>query len=76
LTSRGEEAVTYVYLKGSRDMIAERMRRRTGHYMPEKLLDSQFETLEEPKDAVVVDIEQPPESICRQVLAELEARRA
>ena len=40
--------VTLVYLQGSREVIGERIRQRTHTYMPATLLDSQFETLEEP----------------------------
>ncbi len=40
--------VRLIYLKGSRDLILERLRARRGHFMPPELLDSQFATLEEP----------------------------
>jgi len=33
---------------------------REGHYMKENLLKSQFDTLEEPGDAVVLDVNMPP----------------
>jgi gluconate kinase len=36
------------YLKGSRDLIHQRMAARHEHFMPIALLDSQFTTLEEP----------------------------
>ncbi len=45
-----------VYLKGSRELIAARLALRKGHFMPAALLDSQFAALEEPKDALVLDI--------------------
>jgi gluconokinase len=48
--------VRFVYLKGDRDTIAARLASRSGHYMPPTLLDSQLATLEEPTDAIVVDI--------------------
>ena len=41
--------VVYVYLHGDRDLIASRMHKRTGHFMPETLLDSQFAALEDPR---------------------------
>jgi carbohydrate kinase (thermoresistant glucokinase family) len=41
--------VLLVYLKGSYDVIHQRMLRRHGHFMPTALLDSQFEALEEPE---------------------------
>jgi gluconokinase len=55
----------FVYLKGDFDLIQERMRGRREHFMKTNLLRSQFETLEEPRDALTVDIRQSPESMCR-----------
>ena len=43
--------VQFVYLKGDRDLVLDRIKNRSGHYMPPELLDSQFEALEEPDDA-------------------------
>mmetsp|Transcript_23762 Transcript_23762/g.56110 ORF Transcript_23762/g.56110 Transcript_23762/m.56110 type:complete len:197 (-) Transcript_23762:159-749(-) len=40
----------FVYLKGSKELIANRLRSRVHEYMPSTLLDSQFETLEEPTE--------------------------
>ena len=48
-----------VYLRGSKALIAGRMKQRKGHFMPPALLDSQFATLEEPgpdEHPIVVDI--------------------
>ena len=42
--------VLFVYLKGSKEVIAQRIGSRKGHFMPSSLLDSQFSTLEEPSD--------------------------
>jgi len=57
------EKVRFVYLRGSFDQIETRMKRRKDHYMPVELLKSQFEALEEPRDAVIVDISHAPEEI-------------
>ena len=60
----GRPDVVLVYLKGSKDLIAGRMTARKGHFMPPKLLDSQFATLEEPggdEHPVVVSIEPSPD---------------
>jgi len=51
--------VRFVYLKGDAETIAPRLAGRMGHFMPPTLLASQFATLEEPDDAIVVDIAQP-----------------
>jgi gluconokinase len=48
--------VRFVYLKGDRATIDQRLAGRAGHFMPPALLTSQFATLEEPATAVVVDI--------------------
>lgn len=49
-------AVAFVYLKGDQDTIAARLAARAHRYMPPGLLASQFATLEEPTDAIVVDV--------------------
>ena len=49
--------VKLVYLRGGRELIADRLTQRQGHYMDPNLLASQFATLEEPQDAVVVGVE-------------------
>jgi gluconokinase len=51
--------VRFVYLKGDAATIEPRLAGRKGHFMPASLLASQFATLEEPDDAIVVDIAQP-----------------
>jgi gluconokinase len=57
---RGETAVTIVYLKGSFDLIWQRMQQRESHFMKAEMLHSQFATLEEPNPAtaIVLDIDQ------------------
>jgi gluconokinase len=51
ITEQAGEPVLFVYLKGSREVISERMAKRSHEYMPTSLLDSQFATLEEPDPA-------------------------
>jgi gluconokinase len=65
------DSVKIVYLKGSRELIAERLRGRTGHFMNPDLLQSQIDTLEEPRDAIVVDISGAPEAIANEIRAGL-----
>jgi gluconokinase len=57
------EQVRFVYLKGTFAEIEARLKNRAGHFMPVKLLKSQFETLEEPMDALTVSTTQPLEEI-------------
>ena len=49
--------VDWIFLDGSFEVIAKRMRARANHYMPESLLRSQFEALERPEDAICISIE-------------------
>jgi gluconokinase len=58
-----DKKVRFVYLHGMYDQIETRMKRRQDHYMPVQLLKSQFEALEEPQDAITVDISLAPEEI-------------
>ncbi len=48
--------VRFVFLKGDLATIAARLAARSHKYMPASLLPSQLATLEEPADALVVDI--------------------
>lgn len=61
--SEGLERLTFLYLNGSFELISERMQARTDHFMPPGLLESQFEALEEPEDAIWFDIVDPIEVI-------------
>ncbi len=70
----GKEEVTYIYLKGGRDLILDRMHNRTGHFFPPELLDSQLRALEEPRQAVTVSIEKRPEDICSEIIMEIVGR--
>jgi gluconokinase len=63
--------ITWVYLKGSPALIRSRLQHRTGHYMKADMLASQVEALEEPSDALIVDISHSPGAIVEQILAEL-----
>ncbi len=64
----------FLHLSGSRDVIAERMGKREGHFMPLTLLDSQFaalEPLQPDEDGFTVEIDQPLEAVVRDLLAVL-----
>ena len=63
--------ITWVYLKGSAELIRSRMKHRPKHFMKADMLASQFAALEEPSDAIVVDISQPSSAIVAQILARL-----
>ena len=58
-----DEGTRFVFLKGTYAQIRARLAARTGHYMPVQLLDSQFEALEEPANALTVGITPEPHKI-------------
>ena len=57
----------FVHLRGSFGVIRERLRGRKGHFMGEDMLRSQFETLEEPVDAMAVDVSLEPSAIIARI---------
>ena len=59
--------VRFVYLKGERDLLSERLLERPGHYMKQPMLQSQLATLEEPLDAVTVSANSTPREIVRKI---------
>ena len=63
-----KDNASWIYLSGSFEDIMNRMRQRKGHFMPAKLLESQFETLEIPQKAIKVEINMPPEEIVNRIL--------
>ena len=63
--------VQLVYLKGNLPLLQKRMRERIGHFMTEAMLASQLETLEEPRHALVIDIDQSPAAIVAEIRAKL-----
>lgn len=69
--SAGLLGVSWVHLKGGFELIESRLRARRGHYMPPTLLASQFAALEEPADALKLDIAPPPETLASQVMEHL-----
>lgn len=66
----GNEGVQIVYLKGSFELIWSRMEKRTDHYMKPDMLKSQFDALEEPVDALTVDISMPLDEIVQAILGQ------
>src|ERR1700730_4198708 len=63
--------VRVVYLKGTPELLRQRLRARVGHFMTERMLESQLAALEEAEDAVVVDVDRPPAEIVGEILARL-----
>lgn len=74
LLSGGRGDVRFLYLKGSRELIAQRFALRHQHFMPASLLDSQFAALEEPapdENATVLAIDSHPRDIVAAAVAAL-----
>jgi gluconokinase len=65
---KGKDGVEIIYLKGSYNLIWTRMSGRQGHYMKAEMLKSQFETLEEPRDSLTLDISMPLDAMLDFVL--------
>lgn len=61
--AEGAPGLRFVYLKGSFELIRDRMLARKDHFMPVTLLESQFAALEEPQDAIVFDISKSVEEL-------------
>jgi gluconokinase len=65
----------FVYLKGSYELIAQRLRQRHGHFASETILASQFAALEEPDDAITVEIDHTEEEIVANIIRQLGVTR-
>jgi gluconokinase len=77
LRGKGQDKdVVFVYLKGSFEVLHERLGSRTGHFFDPSLLQSQLDTLEEPgpDEAITVSIELTPEAIVDEVLKQMKQR--
>ncbi|MEL6582087.1 MAG: gluconokinase [Cyanobacteria bacterium J06621_12] len=66
------EQVVFVYLQGNYDCIQERVKQRQGHFMSPDLLKSQFNTLEEPLNALIIDVSLPLDQIVDQIVDQID----
>jgi len=64
----GNPDVQIVYLKGTFDLIWSRMSNRSDHFMKPHMLQSQFETLEEPDNALTVAASKSVNDIVQELL--------
>jgi gluconokinase len=64
---RDKQRMKIVDLKGDFELFAARLKTRENHYMKVDLLSSQFATLEEPENAIIIDASQPLEGMVRQI---------
>jgi gluconokinase len=65
----GLSGLEMIYLKGTYDLIWSRMSAREGHYMKPEMLQSQLAALEEPVDALAVDISVPLNDMIDKIIA-------
>jgi gluconokinase len=75
----GRNDVRIVFLKGAQALIADRLARRKGHFMPPGLLDSQLKTLEPPEKSehpVTVSIDASVETIVEDIVRQLKLNPA
>lgn len=68
---KGREDVKFVFLKGNKELIRERLEERTGHYAKADLLEGQYRALEEPEDALTEDVSRDAEAIADDIIREL-----
>jgi len=68
----GNDNAQIIYLKGSYELIRSRMNARKEHFMKPHMLQSQLETLEEPFNALIVDIAPPVDEIVKVILQNME----
>ena len=68
---KGFPSLHFIYLHGSKELIQARLSARKNHFMAPALLASQFATLEEPTDAIVVEIEDPIPDMIKKILPQL-----
>ncbi|MEY2734628.1 MAG: Thermoresistant gluconokinase [Pseudomonadota bacterium] len=75
---RQAPGVRFIFLDGPFELIAQRVARRTGHYMPATLLESQFSTLERPDaqeaDVVRLSIDRPVQELTEAAVAALHSQ--
>ena len=71
LSWNGKGKVVFIYLEGDKNIILERMKKRKEHFFPLRLLESQFDALEIPLNAITVKIDKSPEKICTEIINKL-----
>jgi gluconokinase len=71
LLGQNDPHVKFVYLRGTFDLICQRLKERKSHFFSPALLRSQFDALEDPEDALVVDVSVQPKEILNAIVAAL-----
>ncbi len=74
LSENLEEECRWVILIGTYELILERMKKRSSHFMPSALLQSQFDTLEMPDYGIHIDISQAPSLLIKTLVNQLRSQ--
>jgi len=77
---QGNPNLSFIYMKGEREVIENRLKARKGHFFKTGMLVTQFAALEEPQadepDVQIVDINQPLEGVIDSTIALIEGNHA
>jgi gluconokinase len=74
LSQAAGQPITFIFLHGSRELLAARMAERKGHFMPMSLLDSQLATIEIPgpeENALHLDVVLPVDELVKRAKTHL-----
>ncbi|MDY8135785.1 NADP-dependent phosphogluconate dehydrogenase [Aquimarina sp. 2201CG5-10] len=71
LQSVDAEYIKWIFLEGSYELIYERMASRDKHFFKKELLNSQFQTLEKPKEGIIVNIDKNITEIITEIKSKL-----
>jgi gluconokinase len=64
--------VRVVYLRGTYDAMRRHIEARQGHFAGESILAGQFADLEEPRNALVLDVSHPPQQLVTEIVTGLQ----
>lgn len=76
LASKIEHKVIWIQLVGSMELIASRLKKRSDHFMPASLLQSQFDTFEKETSAITIDVDQSIENILLEIQKRLNGMKS
>jgi len=68
LLSDDVSAMSFVLLDVDQETIRERLQNRSAHFFPKELMQSQFASLEKPKNAIVIDARKPLDEVIYRVI--------
>ncbi|AFZ33787.1 gluconate kinase, SKI family [Stanieria cyanosphaera PCC 7437] len=71
LTQEQKNEICWVYLRGDYQLISTRIKQRQQHFFKEEILNTQFANLEEPTEALIIDVSLSPDAIVDTILAYL-----